>query len=207
MRDPDGHPVVAAALDWVMAPFAALRPRVVGSARGRVLEVGAGTGANFAHYGEAVTEVVAIEPDPFMRRRAEPRRAAAAIPITLLPDGAEDLPFDDASFDEAVLTWVLCTIPDAPRALREVFRVLKPGGTAHFIEHVVSRTGAMRVLQGAADPLWARVAGGCHLTRDAAGLLADAGFAVQVHRTYGGTCSPFPLVLGLATKPSASGTS
>jgi SAM-dependent methyltransferase len=203
MLRPEGHPVVAAGLDLAMAGFAHLRPRVVGAARGRVLEVGAGTGSNFALYSPEVTEVVAIEPDPHMRRRAEARLGGARVPLSLLPYGAEALPFADGSFDDAVLTWVLCTIPDVEAACAEVFRVLRPGGRALFIEHVGASSAWMRGAQRAVEPAWKRLAGGCHLTRAPDALLRDAGFEVEVLRALGGACSPVPLLHGVGHKRAA----
>lgn len=177
MQSPDGHPFIAATLDWVMRPFMPLRERVIPEQRGRVLEIGAGTGLNFPLYDPAkVSEVVAIEPDPFMVRRAV-ARLPVAVPVRVIQTGAESLPFDDNTFDRIVCTFVLCTIPNLDRALGEMARVLKPDGELHFVEHTRA-DGRAASVQRAIDPLWGRLAGGCHLSRDPAERLRAAGFDV-----------------------------
>lgn len=200
MRNPDGHPLLAATLDLAMAPLQRLRPRTVQAARGAVLELGVGTGANFAHYTD-VDSVVGIEPDPHMLRRAQIRADAAGVPITLHQAGAEALPFADHSFDSAVVTWVMCTIPEPERAAAELWRVLRPGGTVHFVEHVQSPWGPMAGLQQLLNPLWCRLAGGCHLNRDPEPLLHAAGFAIEEARWHGPQWGAFPLRSGQAHKP------
>lgn len=178
MRDADGHPHLARVIDLAMAPLARLRPGVVGAARGRVLEIGVGTGLNLGWYADDV-DLVGIEPDPHMLGRARSRSRALSRPVELVQVGAEALPFPDASFDEVVATFVLCTIPDPVRATAEALRVLRPGGTLRFAEHVASPVPWIRAVQGAVDPLWSRLAGGCSLCRDPVALLATAG-AVDV---------------------------
>jgi len=201
MRRPDGHPLLAATLDLVMAPLAKLRPRVVGAAHGEVLEVGVGTGANFTHYGD-VDAVVGIEPDPHMLARAQARADALERTVALHQAGAEAMPFDAARFDTAVATWVFCTIPDAEGAARELYRVLKPGGEVFFVEHVVGRHGPIIAVQKALEPLWLRLAGGCRLTRDPVRILTEAGFDVGPARSHGSEWTPFPMRSGVARKPS-----
>ncbi len=170
-----GHPVVAATLDLAMWSLRGVRRRLVAEARGRVLEIGCGTGANLPFYGGA-ERVVAIEPDPHMLRRARRKAARAAVPVALVRASAEDLPFADGSFDTVVATWVLCTIPHPERAAREMRRVLRPDGVLLSAEH--TRAGGARAasLQHALNPAWARIAGGCHLDRDAPRILEAAGF-------------------------------
>lgn len=170
-----GHPVVAATLDLAMWSLRGVRRRLLPEARGRVLEIGCGTGANLPFYTDA-ERVVAIEPDPHMLRRARRKAARAAVPVELLRGSAEDLPFADASFDTVVATWVLCTIPHPERAAREMRRVLHPDGALLFAEHTRAAGPRAAGLQHALNPAWARIAGGCHLDRDALGILAAAGF-------------------------------
>jgi ubiquinone/menaquinone biosynthesis C-methylase UbiE len=123
-----------------------------------------------------VESVAGVEPDPHMLRRARTRAEEVGLSIELHQAGAESLPFADASFDTALVTWVLCTIPDAPAALREVLRVLRPGGRMVFVEHVRSRFTVSGALQDAFTPLWKIIGGGCHLNRDSLELIRSAGF-------------------------------
>src|SRR5688572_11301430 len=118
------------------AGLADLRRRLLAGATGDVLEVGAGTGQNLPHYGTSVRSLTLTEPDPSMLRRLRHAAAGAGPPTTILRAPAEDLPFDDARFDTVVSTLVLCGVPDQPRAVREIRRVLKPGGHLLFVEHV-----------------------------------------------------------------------
>ncbi len=190
-----GHPVVARILDPAMAVFEPVRARLLPLATGRVLEIGVGTGLNLRHYRD-VREVVGVEPDPYMLERARPRAEAAPFPVALHEASAEALPFDDASFDSAVATWVLCTIPDPVAAARELRRVIKPGGLLVFAEHTVSPHAPWRCLQRAADPVWRRVAGGCHLTRDGVRILRDAGFDLDVRPPRNTWAAPIPTYRG-----------
>lgn len=193
-----------------MRPLSRFRPRVVPLARGRVLEVGIGTGLNLAHYGQGVDRVDGVEPDPHMRRRCRARLESVSVPVQLHAVGAEALPFDAETFDDVVCTFALCTIPDPASALREVHRVLRPGGRLLFAEHVVSRHGPARALQHALDPLWTRLAGGCHLTRCAASLVRDAGFVIEETERWGGWLQLTPVAVGVARRcqqPSGAGAS
>ncbi len=178
MRCPGGHPFVASVLDLVMFPLARQRASVIRGARGRVLELGVGTGLNLPLYDpETVGAVVGIEPDPHMRRRAAGRLQAARVPAALEAGSAEELPFGDGSFDTVVFTWVLCTVPDAAAAVAEAHRVLVEGGQLIFAEHVRSPHDGIARVQDAVDPVWTRLAGGCHLNRDTLALMGGAGFA------------------------------
>jgi SAM-dependent methyltransferase len=197
VRRPEGHPLVAACLDLAMAGFARLRPDVIGRARGRVLEIGVGTALNLPHYGDI--ELVGVEPDPHMARRARARAAALGRPLALYEIGAEALPFPDASFDTVVATFVFCTIPDAEAAAREAVRVLRPGGTVLFAEHVRSGVPTVAAVQAALDPLWGRMAGGCRLTRDPVALLHDAGAEVEA-TPHGAFFSLTPVTTGVARR-------
>jgi ubiquinone/menaquinone biosynthesis C-methylase UbiE len=151
-----------------------VRTKVAGGARGRVLEIGAGTGFNFRYYPRDA-EVVATDPDPEMRRLAEPRAREHGIDLRAAP--AERLPCPDRSFDTVVSTGVFCAVDDAVAAIGEVHRVLRPGGVLRFSEHVRGRGAARRMMQRALDPFHYRLFR-CHIGRDTLGLLRDAGFEI-----------------------------
>jgi len=165
----------------------ALRRRTVAGLRGRVLELGAGTGLNFPHYRDAA-EVVAVEPDPAMRRRAATRARAASVPIVLVDAYAEALPVVDHSVDAAAITLVLCSVGDVGQALAELRRVLCPGAPVRLIEHVRAPHALIAALQTALTPLQKRVAGNCHLDRRTVDALRAAGFTIEeVRRRLGGS--------------------
>ncbi|MDA0167730.1 class I SAM-dependent methyltransferase [Solirubrobacter taibaiensis] len=171
------YPAVAARADKRGA--AGHRQRLVEGLAGRVVEVGAGNGRNFVHYPPGVTEVVAIEPEPTLRALAE--GAETAVPVRVLDGVAEALPFADGELDAAVVSLVLCSVPDQGRALAEIRRVLRPGGALRFYEHVIPQRQPKRGLFRAADAtgLWPRLAAGCHLARDTAGAIVAAGFEIE----------------------------
>lgn len=144
---------------------------------GRVLEVGAGTGANVDLYPPAVTELVLAEPDRHMRRRLAARAARLHRPSGVIAAAAEHLPYPDGHFDAVVSTLVLCSVEDPATAVSELRRVLRPGGRLVVIEHVRAQPGSRRARwQRWLEPAWKHVAGNCHLTRDTAATLAAAGF-------------------------------
>lgn len=179
-----GNRFLAAVYDTIMVPVEALgirgqRRRIGAAARGRVLELGAGTGAMLEHYGEDVEEVVATDPDPHMLARAEPRRDPARVPVELREADAQDLPFPDASFDTVVVALSLCTIPDPDRALAEARRVLRPDGRLLFVEHVRSPRAWLARIQRLLTPAWEKVAGGCQLDRDTVATIRRAGFEID----------------------------
>ncbi|MEO0813028.1 MAG: methyltransferase domain-containing protein [Myxococcota bacterium] len=195
------HPVVAALLDPMMAPLRGIRERLIPPIEGDVLEIGAGTGENFRLY-ENAGSVLALEPDPHMRRRAEGKLSDAKVSITVLDAGAEALPCAAHRFDAVVCTWVLCTIPRVEEALSEMYRVLKPGGRLYFAEHVRSRAPMGFALQRALTPLWQRLAGGCQLDRDSTGALRSAGFVVEHEVGVGPQrWTLTPMRIGVARKP------
>jgi ubiquinone/menaquinone biosynthesis C-methylase UbiE len=158
---------------------AALRRRQLEAASGRVLEVGGGTGANLPHYPE-VEELVVTEPDEAMLRRARRRLERSGRRATLVRASAQALPFPDASFDTVVSTVVLCSVPDQDEALREIRRVLRPGGQLLFAEHVRSDDPRRARWQDRLERPWRLVAGGCHPNRDTLVRIEAAGFAVEV---------------------------
>ena len=145
---------------------------------GVVCEVGAGQGLNFAHYPSTVTRVLAVEPEPTLRRHALDAAARAPIPVEVFDGAADALPLDDATCDAVVTSLVLCTVPDLADALAEVRRVLKPGGELRFYEHVRSAHRLVAVAEDLVTPLWSRFAGGCHPNRDSVAAIAAAGFNV-----------------------------
>lgn len=187
-----------------MRPLYPARRLVVPQARGEVLEIGVGTGLNFPLYDPArVTRLVGVEPDPHMLRRARARAQGVGFPVELHQVGAERLPFADARFDTAVITWVLCTIPDPAAALAEVRRVVKPAGELLFVEHTRSCQAGLARVQEAVSPLWARVAGGCRLDRPAVDLVRASGFAVHAVEPVGRErWTLLPVYRGTAAKPA-----
>ncbi|WP_062436593.1 class I SAM-dependent methyltransferase [Herbidospora daliensis] len=151
---------------------------------GQVVEVGAGDGANFAHYPPAVARVLAVEPEALLRRHAATSAAAAPVPVEVLAGSAARLPALDASVDAVVFCLVLCSIPDVGQALAEARRVLRPGGELRFLEHGRADSPGLVRMQRALDAtIWPPLAGGCHTGRDTVALLEGAGFTVTgVHR-------------------------
>ena len=196
----DGHPWLARSIDVIMRPMYPARRFVVPEATGDVLEVGVGTGLNFGLYRD-VRSLTGIDPDPYMLERARPRAAELPFPTELYQAGAERMPFEDARFDTAVITFTLCTIPDPAAALTEVRRVLKPGGRLVFAEHTRSIQPLFGGLQDVLTPLWKRIGGGCHLNRRAIELVAAAGFAVRhTEPVWGERWTLFPVYRGVAER-------
>jgi SAM-dependent methyltransferase len=160
------------------AGLTAHRKALLSQATGDVLEVGAGTGANLALYGDGVRTLTLTEPEKPMVRRLEKHMAQRHPSAKLLRAPAEDLPFNDSSFDTVVSTLVLCTVDDQPRALREMRRVLRPGGRLLFIEHVRSEEAKLARLQDRMAPINVRIGHGCHCNRPTLEGIRNAGFAV-----------------------------
>ncbi|WP_459545304.1 class I SAM-dependent methyltransferase [Nocardia sp. X0981] len=156
-----------------------LRERVCSGLSGRVLELGFGSGLNVPFYPAGITAVSAVEPADLGWKLAAERVAAARVPVTRAALDGQALPFPDDSFDTALSTWTLCTIPDIDAALAEVRRVLIPGGTFHFVEHGLAPDPRVQRWQHRLDPLQQRLAGGCHLDRNIRGLIQSAGFGIR----------------------------
>ncbi|MGC4875929.1 class I SAM-dependent methyltransferase [Micromonospora sp. DT43] len=187
------------------AGTAAFRRDVAAGLTGRVIEVGAGNGRMFAHYPRAVTEVVAVEPEPRLRAAAVRAARTAPVPVTVVDGLAEALPAGDGEFDAAVIALVLCTVPDQTAALAEIHRVLRPGGQLRFFEHVAAEEpGPLRRVQRLLDAtVWPKLFAGCHTGRDTVAAIGAAGFAIDEVRRFrfpATSSSPSsPCVLGRAT--------
>lgn len=157
--------------------LAAYRRRVVSAAEGRVLEVGVGSGLNLPFYGGGVARVIGL--DPSARLLGWARESGAAPPVDLVEGSAERIPLATSSVDTIVTTWTLCSIPDARAALGEMRRVLKPAGRLLFVEHGLAPDPRVRRWQDALTPAWKHLAGGCHLNRPIAELIAGSGFRIE----------------------------
>ena len=213
MRSPVRHPLFARVLVQLRRreppELVAHRRELLAGLHGRVLDLGAGDGANFAHFPRSIDEIVAIEPEPYLRARACEAATRARPRIEVLDAVADALPLPDASVDAAVAGLVLCSVPDQAAALRELHRVLKPGGELRFYEHVVAldRRGALAQRALARTGAWSFVAGGCHPARDTLAAIEDAGFEIERYRRL--TVAPCivtapvaPHVLGVARRPA-----
>lgn len=159
--------------------FAEYRRLLLAGLAGQVIEVGAGNGLNFAHYPATVTGVLAVEPNPVLREAAGRNAADAPVPVEVRDGHAERLPAPDGAFDAAVASLVLCSVADQQAVLREIRRVLRPGGQFRFLEHVRATTTGLRQVQRLADAtLWPLLCGGCRTGRDTLAAIAAAGFTV-----------------------------
>ena len=210
MRNDLRHPLFARMYPRIEASCAkaggsAHRDELLAGTRGRVLEVGAGHGANFPHYPGSVTEVVAIEPEPSLRARAVAAGASSQVPVSVRAGVAESLDLEDASFDVAVASLVLCSVRNPVRALAELRRVLRPGGELRYYEHVRGDTPGMVRFQTYADVIWPYFAAGCHVSRPTGEWIAASGFTVRRERrlNFPPSKAPNPAaphVIGLAVR-------
>lgn len=214
VRMPD-HPVFARFYDRLTARaerggLGEMRRELLGSAAGRVIELGAGTGHNLEHYTDAVTELVLAEPDPNMARLLREklqREGTAAGNPSVIEAPAEELPFDDGSFDTVVATLVLCTVERPGRALAEVRRVLVEGGRFLYLEHVRSGRRGLARWQDWLERPWGWMAGGCHPNRPTDQLLAGAGFFIDsLERGKLPKAPPIvrPVIRGVAVRPGGA---
>ncbi|NEO87347.1 MAG: class I SAM-dependent methyltransferase [Spirulina sp. SIO3F2] len=195
--------IVPAALDWVMSgsTFSEYRRSLLANISGTVLEIGVGTGLNLAHYPETVTHLTTIDVNPGMSRRAQARLAQLHCPTHHQVLNSETLPMGNNTFDHVVSTWTLCSIAQVSQALAEIYRVLKPGGQFHFIEHGLSDRPAVQIWQHRLTPLQKRIADGCHLDRPIQALIARqfATFTVEQF-----VMPDFPAVAGYTYKGVAT---
>ncbi|MGW4203964.1 class I SAM-dependent methyltransferase [Streptomyces sp. NPDC004726] len=212
-RDAVHHPVFArfyarfsVAADK-SAGIAGLRDELLAGLSGRVIEIGAGNGLNFAHYPSSVSEVVAIEPERALRALAVQAARRVDVPVDVVPGVAEALPVKSEAFDAAVVSLVLCSVRDLPRALAELRRVLRPDGELRFFEHGLAESKGMARAQRALDrTVWPLLFGGCHTARDTVAAIEAAGFRLGVHRRLrvperGIQVPSSPCVLGVARRP------
>jgi ubiquinone/menaquinone biosynthesis C-methylase UbiE len=207
------HPIFARVFERVAAKEqekgqAEHRAELVAGLNGRVIEVGAGHGLNFSHYPSTVSEVLAVEPEDYLRQRAAEAAAKAEVKITVVDGLADALPAEDASFDAGVASLVLCSIGNPGAALAELYRVIRPGGELRFYEHVISEKPGFARFQRAVTPVWKHLAGGCHADRDTKASIKKAGFEIEQVRSFPFRASVLvlpatPHVLGVARRPPA----
>jgi ubiquinone/menaquinone biosynthesis C-methylase UbiE len=194
------HPIFARMLTRIVARAETRgqgehRRELLAGLSGRVIEVGAGNGPNFRYYPTSVTEVVAVEPESYLRDLAIKAASSAPIPVRVIDGLAEQLPVEDESFDAGVASLLLCSVADQSRVLSELFRAIRAGGELRFYEHVRAGSRGLARVQQLVDKLfWPRVGGGCHSSRDTAAAIAKSGFAIE-------SCRGFPFRPCVAAYP------
>ncbi|WP_284984209.1 class I SAM-dependent methyltransferase [Arthrobacter sp. efr-133-TYG-118] len=181
------------------------RRSLLAGLQGRVIEVGAGEGSSFGLYPTTVESVLAVEPDDYLRGLAGAKARFAPVPVTVVSATAENIPAADGEADAVVVSLVLCSVADQAAALAEIRRVLRPGGTLAFYEHVRSDNGVLAAVEDLLTPAWERVAGGCHPNRNTLEAIRTAGFEVLHNERFGFSASPLspPIahILGRAISP------
>jgi ubiquinone/menaquinone biosynthesis C-methylase UbiE len=183
-----------------------LRDDALADARGRVVEIGAGTGVNLEHYPRSIDELVCTEPEEPMAKRLRRKAAGSGLNVSVVHAAAEELPFEDDSFDTAVATLVLCTVTDPVRSLAELARVLRPGGRLIFIEHVRAQEPGLAKWQDRLHPLWVRFGHGCHCNRPTYETIEASPLSIETHRRGRIPKAPpivRPLLTGVAVAPGA----
>lgn len=172
---------------------------------GTVIEIGAGDGSSFGLYPSGVTQLVVVEPDDYLRSLALEKAASSSIPVSVIAGAAERIPAENFSVDAVVSSLVLCSVMDQSTALAEIRRVLRPGGTFAFYEHVRSNHLPLAMAENLLAPAWQVIAGGCHPNRDTLGAITAAGFTIQDNRRFKFTvhrlAPPVAHILGHATSP------
>jgi ubiquinone/menaquinone biosynthesis C-methylase UbiE len=185
-----------------------LRRELLAGAHGTVVEVGAGNGISFEHYPPTVRQLIAVEPEPYLRRRAQSAAESAPMPTRVIDGTAAALDLPTGGADVLVVCGVLCSVPDQAEALAEFRRVLRPGGELRFYEHVLSRRAGFARWQRLVNPVWSRMMGGCQTDRDTLGAITAAGFTPRWCRGFGfppdARSRPVaPRIIGVATSPGA----
>jgi ubiquinone/menaquinone biosynthesis C-methylase UbiE len=181
------------------------RRRILADLHGSVVEIGAGAGSSFALYPPAVTHVLALEPDDYLRNLAQQEAGRATVPVTVTAAVAEHIPAGTGSIDAVVASLVLCSVEDQAAVLTEIRRVLKPGGTLAYYEHVRSNRPLLAAVEDLLTPVWRRAAGGCHPNRDTLDAIKAAGFNIEDNQRFSFAPSaltpPMAHILGRATSP------
>ncbi len=205
------HPIFARLYARMAVAFEAKgnaehRDELLAGLTGRVVEIGAGTGLNFVHYPADVLEVIAVEPEPYLRAKAELAAKDAPVAVTVMDGIADRLPVDDASCDAGVASLVLCSVPDQAAALAEFYRVIRPGGELRFYEHIRSASPRLASAQRVVDVVWPHVAGGCHAGRATLDAIEAAGFTIEHARRFTfrpsvATTPASPHAIGTARRP------
>ena len=207
------HPIFARVYHWMSAKAeeageAAHRRELLAGLHGRVLELGAGNGLNFEHYPSTVDEVVAVEPEAYLRERALEAARKPQVRVDVVDGLAGELAFKHQGFDAAVVSSVLCTVPDVDAALTDLRRVIRPGGELRFYEHVLAHQPRLAVLQHALtrSRIWPLIGGGCHADRDTAAAIQRAGFEIENCRRFDFrpalvVAPAAPRILGTARRP------
>jgi ubiquinone/menaquinone biosynthesis C-methylase UbiE len=205
------HPIFARVFDRLASKDeergqAELRRELLAGLSGRVVEVGAGNGLNFPHYPATVEELVAVEPEAYLRDRAAEAARTAPVPIRVTDGLAGQLPLKDESFDAAVVSGVLCSVPAQDATLADLRRVLRPGGELRFYEHVRSSEPGFARMQRVVDVVWPLFGGGCHTSRETERAITEAGFAIERirHFTFRPAMCAAPVsphIIGAARRP------